>query len=178
MLLLTFVLFESSSSMEVNEDDVCWKLIIISHLYIRTKEMKFNCWHFVILSIPQTHPHILSMENDISYTITELQLNLLITQSFFSKTHTQKALHRLLMRTLNSYSVVSVRLQICTCHDSLAVMTCTKLWPDLIIIVHLWARLFFFLFIKFGLWAHASLCKMGARGVFQKHLWALKSKSS
>ena len=26
--------------------------------------------------------------------------------------------------------------QICTCHDSLAVVTCAKLWPDLIIILH------------------------------------------
>ena len=34
------------------------------------------------------------------------------------------------------YSNNSFRSQFFTCHDSSAVMTCAKLWPDLIIIVH------------------------------------------
>ena len=46
----------------------------------------------------------------------------------------------------------TIRSQICTCHDSWAVVKCTKLWPDYIIIFQergIW--------IWFGLWAHNSL---------------------
>ena len=48
-----------------------------------------------------------------------------------------------------------IRSQICTCHDSRAVVTCAKLWPEQIIIVcgratHILKR--------FGLWAHEYLC--------------------
>ena len=37
---------------------------------------------------------------------------------------------------LNIDSDDPIRSQFCTCHDSSAVMTCAKLWPDVIIIFH------------------------------------------
>ena len=45
----------------------------------------------------------------------------------------------------------AIRPQICTCHDSSAVMACAKLWPDLTIIFHTRARN---IFKQFGSWAH------------------------
>ena len=44
----------------------------------------------------------------------------------------------------------------CTCHDSSAVMTCAKLWPDLIIIIIVKARI---IFTRFQLWAHKTFAK-------------------
>ena len=49
-----------------------------------------------------------------------------------------------------------IRLQFCTSHDSSAVMTCAKLWPDCIIIFQLRA---IWIFAKFGLWAHKPFVK-------------------
>ena len=43
--------------------------------------------------------------------------------------------------------------QFCTCHDSWAVMTCAKLWPDSIIIFQVKAT---WVLTRFGLWAHVS----------------------
>ena len=40
-----------------------------------------------------------------------------------------------------------IRPQLCTCHDSWAVMTCAKLWPDLTNIFHMRAT---YVFTKFG----------------------------
>ena len=44
-----------------------------------------------------------------------------------------------------------IRSQFCTCHDSSAVMTCAKLWPDEINIFHVGAM---HILTRFGLWAH------------------------
>ena len=41
-----------------------------------------------------------------------------------------------------------IRPQLCTCHDSLAVMTCAKLWPDLIGIFHMRATYIFTKFVS------------------------------
>ena len=49
-----------------------------------------------------------------------------------------------------------VRSQICICHDSWAVMTCAKLWPDLSISYSSTP-----FFKRFGLWAHKTLVKWG-----------------
>ena len=46
--------------------------------------------------------------------------------------------------------------QFCTCRDSSAVMTCTKLWHDLIISFH-WRAMH--IFPRFGLWAHKPFVK-------------------
>ena len=51
----------------------------------------------------------------------------------------------------NFYCNDPVRSHFCTCHDSWAVMTCAKLWPDQTTISHLRAH---DIFISFGLWAH------------------------
>ena len=40
---------------------------------------------------------------------------------------------------------------LCTCHDSSAVVTCAKLWPDLVIIFHVISTCNF---TRFELWAH------------------------
>ena len=50
-----------------------------------------------------------------------------------------------------------IRSQTCTCHDSWAVVTCAKLWPDLAIIFHVRAIIFFF--TKFEWWAHKLFVK-------------------
>ena len=50
-----------------------------------------------------------------------------------------------------------VRPQICTCHDSWAVMTCANLWPDLTVI---WDVRTIFIFTSFGFWAHKPLVKL------------------
>ena len=34
--------------------------------------------------------------------------------------------------------IQQIRSQICVCHDSWAVVTCAKLWPDRMIIFHVW----------------------------------------
>ena len=44
-----------------------------------------------------------------------------------------------------------IRSQICTCHDSSAVVTCAKLWPDWMINLTVWTTWFF---TRFGQWAH------------------------
>ena len=54
-----------------------------------------------------------------------------------------------------------IRSQFCTWHDSLTVMTCAKLWPDLIIICHVRAT---WIFTRFGSWAHKP---------FVEWVWAL-----
>ena len=49
-----------------------------------------------------------------------------------------------------------IRPQFCTCHDSWAVVTCAKLWPDWIITLH--GRITFFL-MRLGLRAHKLFVK-------------------
>ena len=51
----------------------------------------------------------------------------------------------------NCYSNDPIRSQFCTCHDSLAVMTCAKLQPNWVIVFRLMA---IFMFTSFELWAH------------------------
>ena len=53
-------------------------------------------------------------------------------------------------------SVVSIRSQFCTCHDSSSVMACAKLWPDLVIIFHIRAT---HILIRFRLGAHKLFVK-------------------
>ena len=48
----------------------------------------------------------------------------------------------------------SIRPQICTCHDSSAVMACAKLWHDQTIILHITVT---HIVARFGLWAHKRL---------------------
>ena len=60
------------------------------------------------------------------------------------------------------------------CQDSSAVMTCAKLWPDLIIIRHVKATLNF---TKFGLWAHKPLLKRVPE-ISLHDLWQLLSRTS
>ena len=55
------------------------------------------------------------------------------------------------------YSDYTIRSQICTCHDSLAVMTCANLWLDRIIIFHTRAT---YVFTLFKLWVHDMLVKL------------------
>ena len=49
----------------------------------------------------------------------------------------------------------AIRSQFCTCHDSSAVMSCVKLWPDIIIIFHIKASIKASIFTKSELWAIA-----------------------
>ena len=49
-----------------------------------------------------------------------------------------------------------IRSQFCTCHDSLAVVTCAKLWPDWIIRIKINAKR---VFTRFQPWAHKSLVR-------------------
>ena len=49
-----------------------------------------------------------------------------------------------------------IRSQFCTCHDSSAVMTYAKLWPDLIHIFHIRE---IWIFTRFGPWAHKLFAK-------------------
>ena len=71
----------------------------------------------------------------------------------------------------NFHSNKPIRSQICTCHDSSAVMACAKLWPDIINCLHVRAR---HIFTRFGLWAHKMLVKHvpghkhGSRGTPQQ----------
>ena len=51
----------------------------------------------------------------------------------------------------------NIRSQICTCHDSRAVVTCAKLWPDWIIIFYV--RTLCIFFTSFGFGAHKSCVK-------------------
>ena len=53
----------------------------------------------------------------------------------------------------SNYSISS---HFCTCHDSLAVMACAKLWTDLIIIFHMRAVN---IFTRFVIWVRKSLVK-------------------
>ena len=48
-----------------------------------------------------------------------------------------------------------IRLQFCTCHDSTAVMTCAKLWPDQIITHHTTNTIL----MRFRFWAHKLFVK-------------------
>ena len=50
----------------------------------------------------------------------------------------------------------SIRSQTCTCHDSWAVMTCAKLWPNLSIIFEVGVKL---IFTRFQLWAYKPFAK-------------------
>ena len=56
-------------------------------------------------------------------------------------------LMKLLFLSLNCYSYDSSRSQICTCHDSSAVVACAKLWPDQVIIFHITVT---YIFTRFG----------------------------
>ena len=49
-----------------------------------------------------------------------------------------------------------IRSKICTCHDSSAVMTCAKLWPDIINYVHDWVTC---ILTRVGLRAHKPFVK-------------------
>ena len=60
----------------------------------------------------------------------------------------------------NSNSNNPIRSQICTCHDSSAVMARAKLWHDQINIIHKTAT---HIFTKFGLWARKSFRWLSAR---------------
>ena len=53
------------------------------------------------------------------------------------------------------YSDDAIRSQFCTCHDSSAVMSCVKLWPDIIIVFHIKASIKASIFTKSELWAIA-----------------------
>ena len=50
----------------------------------------------------------------------------------------------------------SIWSQFCTCHDNQAVMTCAKLWPDLISIFYAWAMC---IYKRLALWAHKPFMK-------------------
>ena len=91
----------------------------------------------------------------------------------------QDLLHKQLMNSLSkSYEKefcsqclhYLIRSYFCTCHDSWAVMACTKLWPDLIRIFHIKIRYIFS--IKFGLWAHGFFAKWAnVPGLLSVQLW-------
>ena len=62
--------------------------------------------------------------------------------------------------------------QFCTCHDSSAVMTCAKLWYDLVIIVKVRVK---FIFTKFQMWVHKTLCIMGPLSKWRIHKMNMSS---
>ena len=57
---------------------------------------------------------------------------------------------------LNFNCNVPIWSQFCTCHDSSAVMTCAKLWPDWIIFK---AKATFIFFYKIGIMSSQTLCE-------------------
>ena len=57
----------------------------------------------------------------------------------------------------NHHSNDEIMWQICTCHDSWAVITCANLWPDLIIIYHVGAA---GIITRFELQAHKPFVKL------------------
>ena len=64
-----------------------------------------------------------------------------------------------------------IRLQICTCHDSWAVMTCAKLWPDQIILFHIRAKR---ISTRFQLWVHKPFVKQSSTDIRvkgEKNIW-------
>ena len=73
------------------------------------------------------------------------------------------------------YSSDQIRSQICTCHDSSAVMTRANLWPDPIIIIHVTATC---IITIFELWTHQSLWNASQRSVYHTGLTHLLTKSS
>ena len=90
--------------------------------------------------------------------------------------HWTQFIHSLWTHNWNLTNVLNidlVMLQICTHHDSPAVMTCAKLLPELIIIFHVKAGCNF---TRFGLWAHKPLVKwtrfcLGSANVTCRMLW-------
>ena len=64
-----------------------------------------------------------------------------------------------------------IRVQICTCHDSCAVMTCAKLWPDQIILFHIRAKR---ISTRFQLWVHKPFVKQSRTDIRvkgEKNIW-------